>query len=599
MPNILVKTGNYNIKLYVSYSVSQDTANNRSTITCGMYVNVPSGYTIGPWGDYYGSYVGTSSLTFNGSISNIGSGNHTLASNKTFTVNHNADGTGKATIYWKWGVNSSWGGYVHPSGSFEINLPTIPRASTLTASNGTLGTLQTLTVNRASTSFTHSIKYSCGSLTNQTAGLSASSGIGASCTFTPPISLAGQNTSGESVSVTFTITTYNNGTSIGSKTKTISCTIPASVKPSCDFTYSDTTSCYSTYGKFVQNNSALRISVSTTLAYSSPIKSYSITVDGKTYNSQNTTTDILISSGNNKEISVKVTDARNRTSNATKKYIDILPYSSPVVTLTAQRCTDAGVIDPEGSYMILSISGSISPLDNQNSATYEIKYKKSSDQSYTTLSGSGTSYTSSVITCDVDSIWNVEGTITDELSNTMHVVNIPIAFVLMDFYSSGKGIAFGKVAEQDGFDCDMVSLFKKNSYFTGDVTFLGDVDFSGLIDDYVVSQGTTNGWTYRKWNSGVLEQWGRFSTTIGSWDQWGGIYYSGNSVQKTFAIPFLSGTTPTCTSKSDYQGYASWDMTHSKPTNTQTSAYHICRATNNTSTDTSFTINIYAVGKWK
>ena len=45
------------------------------------------------------------SLTFNGDIpSNTAS--RTLASGKTFTVNHNADGSGSATIYWKWGVNS-------------------------------------------------------------------------------------------------------------------------------------------------------------------------------------------------------------------------------------------------------------------------------------------------------------------------------------------------------------------------------------------------------------------------------------------------------------------------------------------------------------
>ena len=31
----------------------------------------------------------------------------------------------------------------------------------------------------------------------------------------------------------------------------------------------------------------------------------------------------------------------------------------------------------------------------------------------------------------------------------------------------------------------------------------------GLIADYVVEQGTSGIWTYRKWNSGVAEIWGR------------------------------------------------------------------------------------------
>lgn len=131
----LVKTGygngqsNFPIKLYVTYeSVQSDGATNESTITCGMYVKTPgSGWTIGPWDTgTRKSYVGTTSLTFDGDIPNFG-GTRTLTSGKQFKVKHNDDGTGKATIYWKWGVNSSWGGFVNPSGSFEIDLPTIPR----------------------------------------------------------------------------------------------------------------------------------------------------------------------------------------------------------------------------------------------------------------------------------------------------------------------------------------------------------------------------------------------------------------------------------------------------------------------------------------
>jgi hypothetical protein len=31
--------------------------------------------------------------------------------------------------------------------------------------------------------------------------------------------------------------------------------------------------------------------------------------------------------------------------------------------------------------------------------------------------------------------------------------------------------------------------------------------------DYIVEQGSTDGWTYRKWNSGIMECWGRFTST--------------------------------------------------------------------------------------
>lgn len=121
------------IKVYVTYETTQNIATNASEIVCGMYVTSPSSsYDIGPWTDSYGSYVGTKSLTFDGSIPNF-AGTRTLASGKKFTIQHNPDGTATATIYWKWGVNSSWGRVQKPSGSFTITLPTIPRQATITA----------------------------------------------------------------------------------------------------------------------------------------------------------------------------------------------------------------------------------------------------------------------------------------------------------------------------------------------------------------------------------------------------------------------------------------------------------------------------------
>ena len=148
------------VNLYVYYKTSQDIATNKSTVTVGMYVTTPSGWDIGPW--YYStdSYVGTTANIFDGAVPNF-SGTRWLAENKTFTVDHNTDGTGTATIYWKWGVNSPWGGYVNPSGSFSINLTSIPRATTptLSATSVQMGKTIKVTMNRAASSFTHTLKY--------------------------------------------------------------------------------------------------------------------------------------------------------------------------------------------------------------------------------------------------------------------------------------------------------------------------------------------------------------------------------------------------------------------------------------------------------
>jgi hypothetical protein len=58
----------------------------------------------------------------------------------------------------------------------------------------------------------------------------------------------------------------------------------------------------------------------------------------------------------------------------------------------------------------------------------------------------------------------VEVTVEDTLDETTKAAVIPISFTLMDFYKTGKGVALGKVATRDGFDCAM------DAYFTGKVT---------------------------------------------------------------------------------------------------------------------------------
>lgn len=465
--------GRFTLRLTLTegaYSVANNTSPVNYTLslianTSYNFWGYSIGYSVTLDGVTVASQAKTGSYTLNGYSSlSLCSG--------TATISHNSDGTKTLPLSFSIQMTSADHTPGNLSKSDSMSLTTIPRASTidsLTCSTSYLDGTFTYKYTPKSASFYNRLRVSIPgvvalgyvqlgqkSTSQQTGTYTLSSALLESIYNRYP------NTS--KASIGFVIETYTDSgysSKVGESTEpSVSLDFPTSVKPSCDFTYSDTTSCYSTYGKFVQNNSALSIAVSTTLAYGSSIKSYSVQVDGKTYTSQNVTTDILIGTGT-KNIVVSVTDARGRTSASVTKSINILEYSAPVVTLTAERCTSAGTTDPEGAYMKLSISGTISSLDNQNSATYEIKYKKASDESYTTLSGSGTSFTSNVIACAVDYIWNVEGRIIDEITTnpTPRSTNIPIAFVLMDFRSTGKGIAFGKVSTQDGFECSMDANF--------------------------------------------------------------------------------------------------------------------------------------------
>lgn len=215
------------VNLYVYYKTSQSIENNKSTITVGMYVTTPSGWDIGPWYKSTDSYIGTTGITFDGAVPNF-SGTRWLVENKTFTVDHKTDGTGTATIHWKWGVNSPWGGYVNPSGSFSITLPTIPRATapTLSATSVQMGKSITVTMNRAASSFTHKLKYTINGKTGDIA-----SGLGTSYTWTIPKTLVQHIPNLLKATVTIICETYSGTTLVGSKSVSFTATVPNTSVP--------------------------------------------------------------------------------------------------------------------------------------------------------------------------------------------------------------------------------------------------------------------------------------------------------------------------------------------------------------------------------
>ena len=219
---------NATVKLYVCYKSTQNVAQNQSTVSCGMYIVITDTVNIGPWGDDFGSYVGTTKLTFNGALTSKVNGTVWLAENKTFTVNHNADGTGSATIYWKWGVNSTWGGMVAPSGKFTISLPKIPRKSTFTATNADIGNQSTITISKANNSFTHTLQYMISGQSGYKTIVSKTTNT--SYKWTIPESAYSYMSSDKTTTITLKCITYNGSTNLGYNTKTITAKAKAASK---------------------------------------------------------------------------------------------------------------------------------------------------------------------------------------------------------------------------------------------------------------------------------------------------------------------------------------------------------------------------------
>lgn len=379
------------------------------------------------------------------SIADYGTVN--LASGSGFVVQHNDDGSKTMPVAFSIDVKQETftPGPLSHSGTMELTH--IARYSTLTIPTGSkLGDPQTIKVTRPS-SQTHTVKWSCGTA----GGTLCTNATSTSLSFTPDVSLAAQNIADDKVTITYTITT----TGVGDKSYPVSYAIPDGVKPSLTVGVSDDTSYNGTFGGYVQGYSKLKITCYPELAHGSPIASYNVTAEGKTYTTNPAVTDV-IKSDSKVTINAYVTDQRRRSSAVVPVEVPVLPYAAPAVTLTAYRCDENGNRNDEGGYMQLVLAATISSLNGKNTADYTITYSGGASGKIT---GTGVSYTSNAIACNASSPCSIEVEVKDKLSKGTASAAIPIAFTLMEFYNTGKGVAFGKVATRDGLDCAMDAYF--------------------------------------------------------------------------------------------------------------------------------------------
>lgn len=455
---------------------SQSIENNTSNITLRLEVRSTSSSYATRGYNQTSTIDGTalSAKTFDMSNTNTWQ----VFGERTITITHNSDGTYSATKSASF-TTTATSTYSLKSGSASVTVApaTIPRASepTLSASSVAMGSSVTINTNRKSTSFTHTLTYSFGN----TSGTIASS-VGASTTWTPPLSLANQIPSTTSGTCTITCKTYNGSTLVGTKTVSLTLNVPSSVVPSISsIALSEANSAVpSSWGCYVQNKSKLRVVTTASGSYGSTIKSYKITgIDSNTYNSSDFTSNVLTGSGT-KTITVTVTDSRGRTATKTTTYTCVT-YSNPSISVASvTRCNSNGTANEEGTYVKYTFKASVSSVNNKNSHVFKIGYKLSSASSYTyvTISNDGynldkTNVILSGLTFSADNSYDFQFFASDYFISSAIEKSIGTGFTLMDFNASGKSMAIGKVSEAGAdeklLEVDLESKFTKQIYMGG------------------------------------------------------------------------------------------------------------------------------------
>ena len=443
-----IRDGHY--KLRVDWSQTKNVSANTSTITCKMYLVNDWSLSINSRSDNTTTIAGTSKTYSSPSISSTGT--HSLGT-VSQTVSHNSDGSKSITIKSVFYLRATLSGTYYESitASATVTLDSIPRASSVSASNVNMGSATTITITRASSSFTHTLTYSFGG----TSGTIATKTTSTSVSWTPALSLANQIPNALTGTCTITCETYNGSTKIGSKTCTLTLTVPSSVKPTITSLTATRVNgdVPSAWGIYVQTKSKVTLTVNGAAgSYGSTISSYSITGGGFSSTSSSFTTGFLNTSGTI-TFTATVTDSRGRVSSAATVSITVQAYSPPSFTnYSSQRCISGGTVSDEGTYVKGLVSFSYSSCSSKNTITGSIQYKKSSATSWTSAGvafSSGTAVVFGGGAISTETSYDIKYTLTDAFTSISIQDIVSTASVVMDFKAGGKGVAVGKVSETD------------------------------------------------------------------------------------------------------------------------------------------------------
>ena len=145
-----------------------------------------------------------------------------------------------------------------------------------------------------------------------------------------------------------------------------------------------------------------------------------------------------------------------------------LAYVKPRVTnLTVDRCTSAGVLNDDGTYIKVAFKWTTDRTVTAASSYIQWRCSEpnGSVERYYLSSLTGTSGSVSVVVgsgaIDPEYAWDITIHIKDAIDEEDFSVDLPSAKYLMDFKEGGTGIAIGETATYDGFAVNMPSIFRK------------------------------------------------------------------------------------------------------------------------------------------
>ena len=362
-------------------------------------------------------------------------------------IEHDADGS-KVTVIsldvlmWRSDIGEING----IKGSATINLTDIPRASTATVPNFTMGQKKTISITRASDTFTHNLTVKLGGQSYQIA-----TNVKTSYAWTPDVDTwASRVLNAASAKCTMVVDTYNGSTLVGSNEYSFTLSVPSTVVPTISAFATEMVNenaVVNGWGIAVKGFTKVKWAITADGASGSTISKYAFAAGSVTGSASNGTSAALNMAG---EITptATVTDSRGRTATATDAAITVEDYKAPRISIAkAERCDEDGTINHSGACVKLTFTGEIASVAGKNTASYQNRFKPANG-SYSEWAEfeSGAIITGFATTMS----YVIEMRVVDALGKSISTeLTITTREEWLHGKEGGKGAAFGKAAEED------------------------------------------------------------------------------------------------------------------------------------------------------
>lgn len=538
------------MSFYITWSAKQNVEGNYSDVTVTSYWKTNNTR----WGfDTGGSRA--ASITINGNTTSIskrfdstnGTGTGWKQENPwaiqtvTERVYHNSDGSKSISISARangyaasYGPSNSSASSGDCTASGTISLDTIPRASKVSATNADIGSTSTITVSRYSTSFKHTVSFSCPGISDTVIESDSEASV---IPWNVPVSIYETIPAAKYATVTITCRTYSKDTGalIGKTTATMKAIAnEEECKPTVSGTVTDvnstTVSLTGNAKTLIRYKSTASCEIVATAKNSASISAQyvnGVSIPSGTVEIQNSEA---------VSFAFSATDSRGYSASALVKPT-VIPYIPLTINPTFRRVSPtSNIITVEfyGNFF----SGNFGASSNALKVKYRYKeYGTETWSAYVTLSassinipGDGTYNSNGAVTLgsnfDYRKSYDMEivaqdGSGTAVLSDVSFVAQVTRGEPVFDWSNTDFRVRETLRTANVEPDGEMSIGTEEKPYSTG---YFNQIYVGGNPVSIIEEEGTSGIWYYRKWSSGIAECWGEVTVRASITDAIGSMY---------------------------------------------------------------------------